>query len=65
VAPKVECRSSKNEKIAVIARGRLWCCAHHRCPLNGRPLATAPRITARPERTSKIGVPPAPDVPSR
>jgi len=42
MAPKVECGSSKNEKIAVIARGRLWCCTHDCCPLNGRRLATAP-----------------------
>jgi hypothetical protein len=41
MAPKVERCGSENEKIAVIARGRFWCCAHHHCSLNGRGLSIA------------------------
>ena len=42
MAPEVERGGAKNKEIAVIAGGRFRCCAHHRCSLNGRRVATAP-----------------------
>jgi hypothetical protein len=41
MAPKVECCGSENEKIAVIARGCLWCSAYRHCSFGSRRLAAA------------------------
>jgi hypothetical protein len=58
VAPEIERRGAKNQKVAVIVRRHVRCCAHRQLLAQWPPTGGCSRsIAAEAERISKIGVP--------